>query len=48
MAMQQVTENSAELKTQGHSRAEYVRGNYDWAVSAECLERIIRSRLVQG
>jgi len=46
MSIQQVIENSRELPAHGLIRAEYVRQNYDWAVSAECLERMIRSRLV--
>ena len=47
MSLQQIIENCQELKAQELFRAEYVRRNYDWAASAECLESIIRSRLLK-
>jgi glycosyltransferase involved in cell wall biosynthesis len=45
LSLRQVVENSQELKAQGLVGAEYVRKNYTWRASAECLERIMTSRL---
>jgi glycosyltransferase involved in cell wall biosynthesis len=45
LALRQLAECSRELKAQGLAGAEYVRKRYTWKSSAECLERIITSRL---
>jgi glycosyltransferase involved in cell wall biosynthesis len=45
LSLRQVVENSQELRAQGLVGVEYVRKNYTWGASAECLERVIRSRL---
>lgn len=45
LSLRQISENSQELKRQGLFGAEYVRKNYTWAASAECLEHVITSRL---
>jgi glycosyltransferase involved in cell wall biosynthesis len=45
LSLRQISESSQELKRQGLFGAEYVRKNYTWAASAECLEHVITSRL---
>jgi glycosyltransferase involved in cell wall biosynthesis len=45
LALRQLADNPRELKTQGLVGAEYVKKMYTWKSSAECLERIITSRL---
>jgi glycosyltransferase involved in cell wall biosynthesis len=45
ISLRQLCENSQELKAKSLFGAEYVRQNYTWAATAECLERIITSRL---
>jgi glycosyltransferase involved in cell wall biosynthesis len=45
LALRQLSESSRELKTQGLVGADYVKKIYTWKSSAECLERIITSRL---
>ena len=46
MSLHQIIENCQELRAQESLRAEHVRRNYSWTVTAECLESIIRSGLV--
>jgi glycosyltransferase involved in cell wall biosynthesis len=40
-----ILKNCPEVKTRGEVGSHYVRERYSWAVSAECLERIIISPL---
>jgi glycosyltransferase involved in cell wall biosynthesis len=49
LSLGQIARSSQGLKAQGLVGAEYVRKNYTWAASAECLEHILITRLgVQG
>lgn len=43
--LRQISGSDQAMKTQGLIGADYVRRNYTWAASAECLERIIMLRL---
>ena len=45
MSLRHIIESSQNMKAQGLFGPEYVRRNYTWAKSAECLENIIKSRL---
>ena len=45
IALRQVSESDQEMRAQGRIGAEYVRRQYTWAASAECLEHIITTRL---
>jgi glycosyltransferase involved in cell wall biosynthesis len=45
LSLRQISERSEDMKAQGLAGADYVRQKYSWAASAECLERIITSRL---
>jgi glycosyltransferase involved in cell wall biosynthesis len=43
--LRSVLENRSEMKARGEVGSHYVRERYSWAVSAECLEKILVSRL---
>jgi glycosyltransferase involved in cell wall biosynthesis len=45
MSLTKISEKFQELKAQGLLGAEYVQRKYTWPASAECLERIITSRV---
>jgi glycosyltransferase involved in cell wall biosynthesis len=45
MLLEQSVENCPKLKRHKEARVEYVRRNYTWAATAECLEVVIKSNL---